>query len=205
MKMLVVLRTYLYKEETQVILLLISVLTNPRGEEASLIDSFYISLTLCGPQRSHLQHHAFSYKVTTRLYYFSSLRSDDVGQLHRCWLYTWKFEVFFNLLKYVFTEQRTHWMQLGQRKRISILDSFQNLSEFRRNLRIAAMKYVFYKTFTGLPPSTVWQLYYFRRTQRWFLCESDCSWSSQAFQTLLSRVNGNSLLQIKAIWPEGIG
>lgn len=83
--------------------------------------------------------------------------------------------------------------------------TLQNLSEFRRNLRIAAMKYVFYKTFTGLPPSTVWQLYYFRRTQRWFLCESDCSWSSQAFQTLLSRVNGNSLLQIKAIWPEGIG
>lgn len=171
MKMLVVQRTYLGKEETQAILLLISVLTNPRGEEASLIDSFYISLTLCGHQRSHQQHHAFSYKVSIRLY-SSSLRSDDVGQSHRCWLYTWKFEVFSTLLKYVLAEQRTHWMQLGHRKRISTLDSFQNLSEFRRNLHMAPMKYVFYKTFTGLPP-TGWQLYYFRRTQLWFLCESD--------------------------------
>lgn len=30
-------------------------------------------------------------------------------------------------------------------------------------------------------------------------------WSSQALKILLSGVNGNSVLQIKEIWPEGIG
>lgn len=75
MKIFAAKRTYLGKEETQAILLLITVsLLTLVGEKPHLLT---LHLTFCEFLSSYLQHHTFSYKVSTRL---NSVRWDEVRQ-----------------------------------------------------------------------------------------------------------------------------
>lgn len=77
MKIFAAKRTYLGKEETQAILLLITVsLLTLVGEEPHPLT---LHLTFCESLSSYLQHHTFSYKVSTRLN-SSSVRWDEVRQ-----------------------------------------------------------------------------------------------------------------------------
>lgn len=205
MKIFAAKRTYLGKEETQAILLLITAswltLVGKR-----LIPWLFLHLTFCESLSSYLQHHTFSYKVSTRLN-SSSARWDKVRQYWLVLIVCLKNRgIFYPSEIYFYTaENQTEWS-------LDIEKKFY----FR--------VFKFYQRWGGIISWYQWGIASTRLSQDFphllagsFIISGDHSfdsharvtsislWSPHALKILLSRVNGNSLLQIKTIWPEGIG